>query len=282
MNAERADEVEEIEVDLFVEALRRRYGYDFREYNRASLTRRIRNLVTTFGSGTIGQLTDILLHDAARLPEAISGLSVPVSEFFRDPASFACLRRDVFPALVSYPQVNIWQAGCARGEEVYSLAILLTEAGLYDRTRIYATDISPDALSRAAAGIFPARDLRDAAERYRSAGGTHSLSDYYHSRYEFSKIDTQLMRNITFAEHNLVTDGVFCEAHLILCRNVLIYFTNPLQNRAIAMFADSLVRTGFLCLGARENLEFSPARERFQIVNAATQLYRLKPSYRGE
>ncbi|MFG1461818.1 CheR family methyltransferase [Xanthobacter sp. DSM 24535] len=279
MKPEPPAELEAIEVDLFVEAMRRRHGYDFSGYGKASLTRRIRNLVTTFGTGTISRLTDAILHEPARLPQVISGLSVPVSEFFRDAASFGRLRTEVFPALISYPQVNIWQAGCARGEEVYSLAILLTEAGLYGRTRIYATDISPDALARAQAGIFPARDLRDAAGRYLAAGGIHSLSDYYHARYEFAKVDSQLMRNIAFAEHNLVTDGVFCEAHLILCRNVLIYFTTPLQNRAIQVFADSLVRTGFLCVGARENLALAPARERFQLIDGATQLYRLKPTY---
>lgn len=268
--------LEEIEVDLFVEALHRRYGYDFRDYSRASLTRRVRNLALTFGAATISDLTARLLHAPERLEEAIAGLSVPVSEFFRDPHTFLTLKEKVFPLLASYPEINVWQAGCAHGEEVYSLAILLSEAGLYERTRIYATDISKAALARAREGIFPISDARDAARRYLAAGGSGSFSDYYHARYDLMKLDARLISRVTFHEHNLVTDGVFCEAHLILCRNVLIYFTTPLQDRVLHCFAQSLVRGGFLCVGTRENLEFSVARSQFLVVDASAQLYRLK------
>lgn len=274
--------LETIEVDLFVEALFRRYGYDFRDYGRASLTRRVRNLASGFGATSIADLTARVLHAPDRLPDIIAGLSVPVSEFFRDPHVFLALKERVFPVLASYPEINIWQAGCAHGEEVYSLAILLIEAGLYERTRIFATDISKAALDRAAEGIFPLQEASDAARRYRAAGGAASFSDYFHARYELMKLDQRLTANVTFAEHNLVTDGVFCEAHLILCRNVLIYFTTPLQDRVLGRFAQSLVRGGFLCIGTRENLEFSQARNRFQVIDGAAQLYRLLPGAAGK
>ncbi|MFG1300524.1 protein-glutamate O-methyltransferase CheR [Xanthobacter sp. V3C-3] len=270
--------LEDIEVDLFVEALHRRHGYDFRDYGRASLTRRIRNLASALGAPTITDLTALVLHRPERLAQVIAGLSVPVSEFFRDPGVFLALKEKVFPLLASYPEVNVWQAGCAHGEEVYSLAILLTEAGLYDRARIYATDISRQALDRAREGIFPIGEAREAARRYRAAGGERSFSDYYHARYDLLRMDQKLVSRVTFAEHNLVTDGVFCEAHLVLCRNVLIYFTTPLQDRVLARFAQSLVRGGFLCIGTRENLEFSATRERFQVVDGAAQIYRLRSS----
>lgn len=271
-----AQALETLELDLFVTALNRRYGYDFSGYSRASLTRRVRNLVTRFGAGSVTGLIERVLHQPDRLTEVISGLSVPVSEFFRDPHTFRALKEKVFPILSSYPAINIWQAGCAHGEEVYSLAILLSEAGLYERARIYATDISAAALARAREGIFPLQDAREAARRYLDSGGSSSFSDYYHARYDLLKLDERLISRVTFAEHNLVTDTVFCEAHLILCRNVLIYFTNPLQDRVLGLFADSLVRGGFLCIGTRENIQFSTARARFQTIDADAQLYRLK------
>lgn len=269
--------LETIEVELFVEALFRRYGYDFRDYGRASLTRRVRNLASGFGASSVSDLTARMLHAPERLGDIIAGLSVPVSEFFRDPHVFLALKEKVFPLLASYPEINVWQAGCAHGEEVYSLAILLSEAGLYGRTRIFATDISKAALERAAEGIFPLQDAGEAARRYRASGGSHSFSDYYHARYELMRLDRRLIENVTFAEHNLVTDGVFCEAHLILCRNVLIYFTTPLQDKVLSLFLQSLVRGGFLCIGTRENLEFSGAKSRLQVVDGAAQIHRLKP-----
>ncbi|GGF78231.1 chemotaxis protein CheR [Azorhizobium oxalatiphilum] len=268
--------LEELEVDLFVEVLHRRYGYDFRDYGRASLTRRIRNLVSQQGEQSIADLAARVLHQPERIGDVIAGLSVPVSEFFRDPSVFLALREVVLPALSTYSQITIWQAGCARGEEVYSLAILLTEAGLYDRTHIFATDISDAALASAKEGIYPSEDLRDAARRYLAGGGTHTLSDYYHARYDRAKMDQRLISRVTFANHNLVTDEVFCEAHLILCRNVLIYFTDVLQDRVLGKFATSLVRGGFLCVGTRENLQFSPAAQKFHAIDIKAQLYRLQ------
>jgi len=267
-------DLDEIELDLFIEAMRRRHGYDLGQYARASLKRRVQGLVRQHGLDHIGALTARVLRDTAFLSQVVEGLSVPVSEMFRDPFVFSALRTQVFPTLASYPSINIWQAGCAHGEEVYSLAILLEEAGLYERCQIYATDFSDAALARAREGIFPAREARAASLRYQQAGGGMTLADYYHARYDLVKLDAALRRNVVFANHNLATDGVFCEAHLILCRNVLIYFNNALQNRALALFADSLVRGGFLCLGTKENLSTAPVAGNFAAVDRAARIFR--------
>lgn len=266
-------DVEDIEVELFIHAMQRRHGYDFSEYAPASLKRRVQQLVRTHDTGTISELNRRLLHETGFVTRVIEGLSVPVSEMFRDPPVFRALRDKVLPVLASYPEINIWQAGCAHGQEVYSLAILLEEAGLYDRTRIYATDFNDAALHTAAEGIYATRDARDWSRNYLEAGGLKSFSDYYSARYEFIKLDQRLRRNVTFFNHNLVTDEVFCEAHLILCRNVLIYFNNALQDRTLALFRDSLVRGGFLCLGTRENIDFSPAAASFNDIDAGLRIY---------
>ncbi len=267
-------ELEQIELDLFVQALRRRHGHDFSQYAPASLTRRVRQLVHDHRCGSISALTARLLHEADFVTQVVQGLSVPVSEMFRDPAVFRALREQVLPLLASYPQINIWQAGCAHGQEAYSLAILLEEAGLYERSHIFATDFNPDALQRAREGIYPARDAQLWSRNYLEAGGSQSLANYYSARYDYLKLHERLARNITFASHNLVSDEVFCEAHLVLCRNVLIYFSNPLQNRALTLFRDSLVRGGYLCLGLRETLEFAPVAADFSVLDAGRRLYR--------
>jgi chemotaxis protein methyltransferase CheR len=268
-------DVEDIEVQLFVRAMQLRHGYDFSEYAPASLKRRVQQLVRTHDTGTISELNRRLLHEDGFVARVIEGLSVPVSEMFRDPPVFRSLRDKVFPVLASYPEINIWQAGCAHGQEVYSLAILLEEAGLYERSRIYATDFNDAALAIAAEGIYATREARDWSRNYMEAGGNQSLSDYYSARYDFIKLDKRLRRNVTFFNHNLVTDEVFCEAHLILCRNVLIYFSNTLQDRTLGLFRDSLVRGGFLCLGTRENIDFSPAAAGFADVDHALRIYQV-------
>ena len=266
-------DVEDIEIELFIRAMQRRHGYDFSDYAPASLKRRVQQLVRTHDAGTISELNRRLLHEEGFVTRVIEGLSVPVSEMFRDPPVFRALRDKVLPVLASYPEINIWQAGCAHGQEVYSLAILLEEAGLYDRARIYATDFNDAALHVAAEGIYATRDARDWSRNYIEAGGLRSFSDYYSARYDFIKLDQRLRRNVTFFNHNLVTDEVFCEAHLILCRNVLIYFNNALQDHTLALFRDSLVRGGFLCLGTRENIDFSPAAACFTDIDAALRIY---------
>ncbi|MCK9192515.1 MAG: protein-glutamate O-methyltransferase CheR [Nevskia sp.] len=271
-------DAEDIELELFVQALKLRHGYDFGQYARASLKRRVNDLVKNAELGTIGALTSRVVHDEAFLPQVIAGISVPVSEMFRNPEIFKALSAEVFPVLASYPHINIWQAGCARGEEVYSLAILLEEAGLYDRTQIYATDFNDHVLHVAQEGIFSVHEARLYAQNYLAAGGKHTLSHYWHARYERVKLDERLKRNITFANHNLVADGVFCEAHLILCRNVLIYFTNTLQDQVLGLFRDSLVRGGFLALGNKESIHFSANAREFLAFNSAARIFRLGPS----
>ncbi|WP_036110930.1 MULTISPECIES: CheR family methyltransferase [Luteibacter] len=268
-------DIEDIEIQLFVRAMQLRHGHDFSEYAPASLKRRVQQLVRTHDAGSVSELTRRLLHEPGFVARIIEGLSVPVSEMFRDPAVFRVLRDKVFPVLASYPEINIWQAGCAHGQEVYSLAILLEEAGLYERSRIYATDFNDAALAVASEGIYATREARDWSRNYLEGGGQRSLSDYYSARYDFIKLDTRLRRNVTFFNHNLVTDEVFCEAHLILCRNVLIYFTNTLQDRTLGLFRDSLVRGGFLCLGTRENIDFSPAAAGFSDVDNALRVYQV-------
>lgn len=267
-------ELEQLELELFVQALRRRHGHDFSEYAPASLIRRVRQLAVDHQCASISELTVRLLHEPGFETRVVRGLSVPVSEMFRDPEVFRALRERVLPMLASYPEINIWQAGCANGQEVYSLAILLEEAGLYERSHIFATDFNPEALLRAQEGIYPARDAQLWSRNYLRAGGTRNLASYYSARYDFIKLHESLRRHITFANHNLVTDKVFCEAHLVLCRNVLIYFSNPLQNRTLTLFRDSLVRGGYLCLGLRETLDFAPVAVDFSVVDAPLRLYR--------
>jgi len=267
-------ELEGIELDLFVEAMRRRHGYDFGQYAPASLLRRVRQLAAGFGDGAISALTHRLLHEPELLPQLLEGLSVPASDMFRDPSVFRALREQVLPLLASYPQITVWQAGCAHGEEVYSLAILLEEAGLYERSQIFATDLSARALERAREGIYPLRAAQQWSRNYLAAGGGHSLADYYSARYGLLKLDRRLRRHVTFAQHNLAADTVFCEVQLVLCRNVLIYFANPLQQRCLALFRDSLVRGGFLCLGLRERPDAAGAAADFAPVDAGLRIYR--------
>lgn len=267
-------EVEDIEIELFARALLLRHGYDFTGYSPASFKRRVRGLASQLGAPSISDLTVKLLHQPQILHSVLAGLSVPVSEMFRNPAAFRLIREEVMPVLASYPRINIWQAGCARGEEVYSLAIVLKEAGLYDRASIYATDLSEEALARAQEGIYPLRDARQYSENYLKAGGTGTLSDWFTAMYNHIKLDSRLRERVTFANHNLVSDGVFGEMHLILCRNVLIYFSDPLQDRVLRLFRDSLVRGGHLCIGGKETLSLSSVAAEFRVVHSGVPVYK--------
>lgn len=267
---------QDIELQLFLQALNLRYGYDFSQYAPASIKRRVLALTAALNARSISELTERLIHEEGLLPRVIEKLSVPVSEMFREPATFALMREIVAPQLASFPHVNIWQAGCAHGEEVYSLAILLTEAGLYERAQIFATDISDAALAKAQDGIYPSREMRLYRDNYRLAGGTASLDDYCTERYEFVRVNENLRRHITFANHNLVADGVFGEMHLILCRNVLIYFTDALQDRVLHLFRDSLVRGGYLCIGVKESLAYSGVKDQFRALRKGVPLFRMQ------
>jgi chemotaxis protein methyltransferase CheR len=265
---------EELEIRDFVDTLKARHGYDFGQYAPASFKRRLRALRMRTGAASIAALSRRVMDEPTFLRQVLAGLSVPVSEMFRDPWVFEALRREVLPILASYPRIHIWQAGCAHGEEVYSLAILLQEEGLYDKTQIFATDLNDVALEEAAEGIYPAANARQFSENYLRAGGRRSLSHYFHSRYERIKFDESLKRNVTFASHNLSTDGVFAEVQLILCRNVLIYFNDALQDRVLQLFRDSLVHKGFLCLGSKETLSHTAVERDFDSLDAPARLFR--------
>jgi chemotaxis protein methyltransferase CheR len=266
-------DTESIELDLLLEAMYQRYGYDFRRYARASVRRRVRQFLTAAGVPTVADLIPRVLHEQTFFGQLLKSFSVPVTEMFRDPAAYRAVRKEVVPFLKTFPFVRIWHAGCASGEEVYSLAILLREEGLYDRATVYATDFNDEALAKAREGIYPVGRVREYTANYQAAGGTNSFSAYYRAHYDAVAIDSSLKERITFANHNLATDNVFSEMHLVLCRNVLIYFNGDLQNRALGLFADSLVRGGFLWLGSKESLRFSNAEKKFRTVNRRWRLY---------
>ncbi|MBN1139072.1 MAG: protein-glutamate O-methyltransferase CheR [Anaerolineae bacterium] len=267
-------EIEKIEIELFLETIYRRYGYDFRHYTRASVRRRIRQYLAKVGYFRASELIPRLLYDQVFAASLIYEFSITVTEMFRDPSFYRSVRVNVVPYLQTYPYIKIWHAGCATGEEVYSLAIVLQEEGLYERATIYATDFNDTALSHAREGIYSPKDMRQYARNYQEAGGTASFADYYHAQYESAIMSQSLKRNITFADHNLVTDGVFSEMQLIVCRNVLIYFDKTLQNRVLKLFADSLHYGGFLCLGSKETVQFSEVQDLFQEVDDREKIYR--------
>ena len=252
-----SDVIEDIEIRLILEALHQRYHYDFRNYAQASIRRRLRQARKQLGFATFSAMQDRLLHDESVLPRLLSYLTVQVSEMFRDPSYFLALREHVIPHLRTYPSLKVWVAGCSGGEELYSFAILFREEGLEERTLFYATDISQEALETASRGIYALDRIKGFTENHRAAGGKSSLSDYYTTAYGGAAFDKSLKERVVFSDHSLVTDAVFGEMHLISCRNVMIYFDRELQDRALGLFGDSLVRNGFLGLGAKENLRFS-------------------------
>lgn len=258
-----APKIEDIEIRLLLEALFLRYHYDFRNYAMASIKRRLKQAREQLGFATFTAMQENLLHDAALLPRLLRFLTIQVSEMFRDPSYFKAVRDKVVPHLRTYPSLKVWVAGCSGGEELYSLVILFREEGLEDRTIFYATDINHEALQAAETGIFALDRLPLFTENHRKSGGKSSLSDYYQAGYGRVTFDKTLRRNVVFSDHSLVTDAVFGEMHLISCRNVMIYFDRALQDRALGLFKDSLVRKGFLGLGAKESLRFSQHAEAF-------------------
>ncbi len=269
----KADEIEEIEIDLLLETLRLRYGYDFRHYARASLKRRVQHCLVDCGLEHAADLIPRLLRDPLFFNRIVFMMSVTVTEMFRDPPFFQALRDRVLPKLRTWPFLNIWLAGCATGEEVYSLAILLTEEGLYDRSRIFATDLNDESLGKAREGVYSIARIQEYTANYNRYGGRGSFADYYHAKYGMAKMNEGLKKNIIWAKHNLVTDHAFTETHLILCRNVLIYFDEILQNRVLRLFRDALSRHGFLCLGSKESLRFSEVADAFQAVCETSRIH---------
>lgn len=265
--------VEDIEIRLLLEALYHRYHYDFRSYAQASIKRRLKQAREQMGFRSFSAMQDALLHDPDMLTRMLGYLTVQVSELFRDPAYFRAIRETVVPHLRTYPSLKIWIAGCSAGEELYSFVILFREEGLEERTLFYATDINQDALARAEAGVYDLDRMKLFTENHRKAGGRSSLSDYYSAAYGKAVFDKSLRRNVVFSDHSLVTDAVFGEMHLVSCRNVLIYFDRPLQDRAVGLFSDSLARKGFLGLGAKESLRFSAHAGAFTEFSRDDKLY---------
>jgi chemotaxis protein methyltransferase CheR len=258
---EEIQENQEIEIRLLIEALYLKYGYDFRNYSKAHIKRRILNRFQISELNSITEMTHKAIYDSDFVDKILMDLSITVTEMFRDPSFYKALRQSVLPVLRSYPHVKIWHAGCASGEEVYSMAIILREEGLFHKTQIYATDFNP--LIR----------IKEFTVNYQKAGGKRSFSDYYKADDETAKLNENLKKNIVFANHNLVIDSVFAEMNLIVCRNVLIYFDRQLQDKVIGLFMESLAGGGFLCLGSKENLQFSPHFHTFEPVVEQERIY---------
>ena len=264
----------DIELRMLVEAVYLKYNYDFRDYTGASQKRRVLVAMRDMECATVSELQARVLHQPEAFSQLLQYLTIPVSEMFRDPEYFAAIRSQVVPHLRTYPSLKIWVAGCSTGEEVYSLAILLHEEGLLERTMIYATDINPVSLDAARRGVFQLERMRLFTENYQKSGGKRAFSDYYTAAYGGALFERMLVENVTFADHSLATDSVFSETHFISCRNVMIYFNRRLQNRVLGLFHDSLCHRGFLGLGSKESIDFSHYAQRFESLARRERLFR--------
>lgn len=269
-------ENEDLEVKLLLEAIYQKYGYDFRNYSKAHIKRRIIHRMNMVGASNISELQYRVIYDEKFLTTMLSDFSINVTEMYRDPYFYKAFRERIIPVLKTYPFVRIWHAGCSTGEEVYSMAILLKEEKIYDKVQIYATDFNKVALQKAKEGIYDLSDVKDFTHNYQQAGGTASFADYYIAKYDSLIFDQELKKKITFADHNLVTDGVFGEMHVIICRNVLIYFNRELQNRVFDLFHQSLANGCFLCLGSKESIRYSPSSEYFSPYLETEKIYQKK------
>jgi chemotaxis protein methyltransferase CheR len=275
VNAAEDDEAREhLEIDLLLEAIRRLYGYDFRGYAPASLRRRLWHRVYGEGLQTLSGLQERILHDPGCMERLLRDLSINVTEMFRDPSFYRALRERVFPLLRTHPFIRVWNAGCSTGEEIYSLAIALREDGLLERTRIYATDINDAALQRAGAGGFPLERMQRYTENYLQSGGREAFSSYYAADGDSARFDPSLVEGIVLAQHNLVTDGSFNEFHLIVCRNVMIYFGSALQEEVLQLFGDSMVRFGILALGRKESIRRSRHATEYEPLDEVEKIFR--------
>jgi chemotaxis protein methyltransferase CheR len=267
-------ELERLEIELLLDAVHRRYGFDFREYAQASLKRRLYRRMAAENLQTISQLQDRLLHDPPCMERLLLDLSINVTSMFRDPTFYVAFREKVVPALHTYPFTRIWCAGCSTGEEVYSLAILLSEEGLYSRTRIYATDINENVLATAREGVFPLDKMKGYTQNYLRAGGKSDFSEYYVAAYDGVRFSRALTENVVFAQHNLAMDRSFNAFNVILCRNVMIYFDKALQDRVHGLFYESLETFGILGLGHKESITFTPYVDRYEEIDATERIYR--------
>ncbi|HEV3257415.1 MAG TPA: protein-glutamate O-methyltransferase CheR [Gemmataceae bacterium] len=267
-------EVEALEVQLLLEAVFRRYGFDFRDYAYTSIRRRIWNQVRAEGLSSIVEFQGKLLREPACMERFLLAVTVNVTAMFRDPSFFRAFRAKVVPRLRDYPFVRVWHVGCSTGEEVYSMAILLHEEGLYPKCRVYATDMNEAVLAKAKAGIFPLAQLQEYTGNYLKAGGMGAFSEYYTAKYGNVIFQRSLTENVVFAQHNLVTDGSFNEFHVILCRNVLIYFNGALAGRVHRLLYESLAASGLMALGNRESIRFTPHEHCYEELDEREKIYR--------
>ncbi|HEX2780984.1 MAG TPA: protein-glutamate O-methyltransferase CheR [Gemmatimonadaceae bacterium] len=266
-------QLEQLEIELLLEAIFRHYGFDFRSYAFSSIRRRIWKRINAEGLPNVTALQEKVLHDPQVMERLLLDLSINVTAMFRDPGFYRAFREQVIPLLRTYPFIRVWHAGCSTGEEVYSMAILLEEEGLLQRSRLYATDINEVVLQQARAGIFPLERMQEYTENYIKAGGKRAFSEYYVAKYDGALFHPSLTEHVVFSQHNLVTDRSFSEFNVILCRNVLIYFDRSLQARVHRLFYDSLVNFGILGLGSKESLKFSQYENCYEQI-ASEKIYR--------
>jgi chemotaxis protein methyltransferase CheR len=274
MMANKSINYEQIEMDLLIEGIRRRYGYDFSHYAPSSLHRRLQQARQEARAENFSALLERILHDEKMFDRLLKNMSITVTEMFRDPGFYKALRSRIIPLLKTYPYVKIWHAGCATGEEAYSMAMLLHEENFLGRVRIYATDFNKGALDKAQQGIYPAAALLKGEENYLQSGGRGKFSSYFSSCYDLAKVKDFLKERITFSYHNLVTDGVFGEMNIICCRNVMIYFDPVLKDRVLDLFTHSLHHGGYLCLGNKESLSFSNAARYYEAIDKNEKIYK--------
>lgn len=268
------EDLHNLEIELFLEAIYQRYGYDFRDYGKAHIKRRLLHRLNLSGLESISHLQARVIRNESFFHDILQDLSINTTEMFRDPAFFKNIRELVIPILKTYPFIKIWHAGCSTGEEVYSMVILLKEEGLLERCQIYATDFNPVVLQSAREPIYPVSQMKENTANYIKSGGKSSFSDYYNARYESAIIKKNLKQNIVFADHNLVTDSAFGEMNLVMCRNTLIYFNKKLQDRVIGLFTDSIPPGGFLCLGSKESLSFSSYKDLYTTESLKWRIFR--------
>ena len=276
MHDSTAIDDERLEIQLLLEAIYQKYGYDFREYACAHTKRRLAHRRSLENMANYSQMQHRVIYDEEFFNKLLLDLSINVTEMFRDPWFYKRVRETVIPHLKTYPFFKVWHAGCSAGQEVYSMGILLNEEGVKERSQIYATDFNEKILAKAKDGIYPMDLVREYTVNYQKAGGARSFSDYYTADYDHVVMKRSLKDQILFSSHNLVTDGVFGEMNVIFCRNVLIYFNKDLQNRVLQLFYDSLCPGGFLCLGSKENIRFSNLADKFEVVAEREKIYRKK------
>lgn len=274
MTTDPSFDISDEDIELVLYDVVELYGYDFMNYSRASMRRRITRLIAKDRFSSFAEFRYRVRSDKSYFKRFVEEITVNVTEMFRDPMFYKALREQVLPTLAPLPVVRVWHAGCASGEEVYSMAIILHEAGLLKKSLLYATDINPSVLERVRHGVYPISQMKQYSENYIQSGGKHDFSSYYTAQYDSVKFDEMLAKRIVLATHNLVADRSFNEFQLILCRNVMIYFDKPFQDRVLHLFYDSLETLGYLALGSKETLKFTDIAKKFKQLENKEKIWR--------